>query len=120
MKQTDIVIVGAARTPFGKLLGGLSSLAATRLGSYAIRGALDKSGVDASLIDAVIMGQVLQAGVGQNPAKQAALGAGIPASAHTTTVNKVCLSGLSAIIDAARLLRSGEAEVVVAGGMESM
>ena len=120
MKQTDIVIVGAARTPFGKLLGGLSSLAATRLGSYAIRGALDKGGVDASLIDAVIMGQVLQAGVGQNPAKQAALGAGIPASAHTTTVNKVCLSGLSAIIDAARLLRSGEAEVVVAGGMESM
>lgn len=120
MKQTDIVIVGAARTPFGKLLGGLSSLAAARLGSYAIRGALDKSGVDASLIDAVIMGQVLQAGVGQNPAKQAALGAGIPASAHTTTVNKVCLSGLSAIIDAARLLRSGEAEVVVAGGMESM
>lgn len=120
VKQTDIVIVGAARTPFGKLLGGLSSLAATRLGSHAIRGALDKSGVDASLIDAVIMGQVLQAGVGQNPAKQAALGAGIPASAHTTTVNKVCLSGLSAIIDAARLLRSGEAEVVVAGGMESM
>ncbi|MDN5800009.1 MAG: acetyl-CoA C-acyltransferase [Corynebacterium casei] len=120
VKQTDIVIVGAARTPFGKLLGGLSSLAATRLGSYAIRGALDKSGVHASLIDAVIMGQVLQAGVGQNPAKQAALGAGIPASAHTTTVNKVCLSGLSAIIDAARLLRSGEAEVVVAGGMESM
>ncbi|MGO1457522.1 MAG: acetyl-CoA C-acyltransferase [Corynebacterium casei] len=120
VKQTDIVIVGAARTPFGKLLGGLSSLAATRLGSYAIRGALDKSGVDASLIDAVIMGQVLQAGVGQNPAKQAALGAGIPASAHTTTVNKVCLSGLSTIIDAARLLRSGEAEVVVAGGMESM
>lgn len=120
MKHTDIVIVGAARTPFGKLLGGLSSLAATRLGSHAIRGALDKSGVDASLIDAVIMGQVLQAGVGQNPAKQAALGAGIPASAHTTTVNKVCLSGLSAIIDAARLLRSGEAEVVVAGGMESM
>ncbi|MEY8576700.1 acetyl-CoA C-acyltransferase [Corynebacteriaceae bacterium 6-324] len=120
MKQTDIVIVGAARTPFGKLLGGLSSLAGTRLGSYAIRGALDKGGVDASLIDAVIMGQVLQAGVGQNPAKQAALGAGIPASAHTTTVNKVCLSGLSAIIDAARLLRSGEAEAVVAGGMESM
>lgn len=120
MKQTDIVIVGAARTPFGKLLGGLSTMSATRLGSTAIRGALDKSGVDASLIDAVIMGQVLQAGVGQNPAKQAALGAGIPASAHTTTVNKVCLSGLSAIIDAARLLRSGEAEVVVAGGMESM
>lgn len=120
MEQTDIVIVGAARTPYGKLLGELSTLTSTELGAHAIRGALEKSGVDASLIDAVVMGQVLQAGVGQNPAKQAALGAGIPADAHTTTVNKVCLSGLSAIIDASRLLRSGEADVVVAGGMESM
>lgn len=78
MEQSDIVIVGAARTPFGKLLGGLSSLAATELGALAIRGALEKGGVDASLVDAVIMGQVLQAGAGQNPAKQAALGAGVP------------------------------------------
>lgn len=120
MEQSDIVIVGAARTPFGKLLGGLSSLAATELGAHAIHGALEQGGVDPSLVDAVIMGQVLQAGAGQNPAKQAALGAGVPPSAHTTTVNKVCLSGLSAIIDASRLLRSQEAEVVVAGGMESM
>ena len=120
MKETDVVIVGAARTPFGKLLGGLSAVPATQLGAHAIRGALKKNNIDAELIDAVIMGQVLQAGCGQNPTKQAALAAGIPASAHTTTVNKVCLSGLSAIIDASRLLRSEEASVVVAGGMESM
>ncbi|APT92659.1 acetyl-CoA acetyltransferase [Corynebacterium phocae] len=113
-----IVIVGAARTPFGKLLGGLSPIPATELGATAIRGALDN--IDPGLVDAVIMGQVLQAGVGQNPAKQAALAAGISPRAHTTTVNKICLSGLTAIIDAARLLRSGEAQVVVAGGMESM
>ncbi|QNQ89298.1 acetyl-CoA C-acyltransferase [Corynebacterium poyangense] len=118
--EQDIVIVGAARTPFGKFLGALSTLPATELGAIAIRGALEKSQVSGDQVDAVIMGEVLQAGVGQNPAKQAALSAGISPRAHTTTVNKVCLSGLSAIIDAARLLRSREAEVVVAGGMESM
>lgn len=116
----DIVIVGAARTPFGRLLGGLSPLPATELGATAIRGALDQAGIDPELVDAVLMGQVLQAGAGQNPAKQAARKAGLPERAHATTLNKVCLSGLSAIIDAARLLRSGEADVVVAGGMESM
>ncbi|QGU05379.1 acetyl-CoA C-acetyltransferase [Corynebacterium comes] len=116
----DIVIVGAARTPFGRLLGGLSPLAATELGATAIRGALDQASIDPELVDAVLMGQVLQAGAGQNPAKQAARKAGLPERAHATTLNKVCLSGLSAIIDAARLLRSGEADVVVAGGMESM
>lgn len=116
----DVVIVGAARTPFGKLLGGLSSLKATELGSHAIKGALAQNKIDPNLVEAVVMGQVLQAGAGQNPAKQAALGAGVPATAHTNTVNKVCLSGLTAVIDAARLIRSGEAEVVVAGGMESM
>src|SRR5690606_5127390 len=116
----DIVIVGAARTPFGRLLGGLSPLPATELGATAIRGALDQAGIDPELVDAVLMGQVLQAGAGQNPAKQAARTAGLPERAHATTLNKVCLSGLSAIIDAARLLRSGEADVVVAGGMESM
>ena len=83
-------------------------------------GALERAGVPAEAVEAVILGQVLQAGVGQNPARQAAIGAGIPWSAHTATVNKVCLSGLTAVIDAARLLRSGEADVVVAGGMESM
>lgn len=118
MSSSDVVIVGAARTPVGRLLGGLSPLRATELGSWAIRGAL--AAIDPTAVDAVIMGQVLQAGAGQNPAKQAALGAGISPRAHTATVNKVCLSGLSAVIDAARLLRSGEAGVVVAGGMESM
>ena len=120
MEDSEIVIVGAARTPFGKLLGSLSKVPATQLGAHAISGALNKNSIDADVVDAVIMGQVLQAGCGQNPTKQAALAAGVPATAHTTTVNKVCLSGLSAIIDGARLLRSGEAEVVVAGGMESM
>ncbi|AKK05384.1 acetyl-CoA acetyltransferase [Corynebacterium mustelae] len=117
---SDVVIVGAARTPFGKLLGGLSDIPATQLGAIAIRGALEQAKVPGDKVDAVIMGQVLQAGVGQNPAKQAALGAGIQEEAHTLTINKVCLSGLTAVIDAARLLRTGEAQVVVAGGMESM
>lgn len=116
----DIVIVGAARTPYGKLLGALASVPATELGSHAIAAALAQAKVNPDDVDAVICGQVLQAGVGQNPTKQAALGAGISPHAHTATVNKVCLSGLTAIIDASRLLRSGEATVVVAGGMESM
>lgn len=116
----DIVIVGAARTPFGKLLGSLSTLPATELGAHATQAALSNAGIDPEVVDAVIFGQVLQAGAGQNPAKQIALGAGISRRAHTTTVNKVCLSGLSAIIDGARLLRSHEADVVVSGGAESM
>ncbi|WP_049152307.1 acetyl-CoA C-acyltransferase [Corynebacterium striatum] len=120
LQDTDIVIVGAARTPFGKLLGGLAALPATDLGAHAIRGALEQARVEPELVDAVVFGQVLQAGVGQNPTKQAALAAGISPRAHTATVNKICLSGLTAVIDAARLLRAGEAEVVVAGGMESM
>ena len=117
---SDVVIVGAARTPFGKLLGGLSAEPATELGALAIRGALAGANVAGDAVDAVILGQVLQAGAKQNPAKQAALAAGIHPAAHTSSVNKVCLSGLTAVIDAARLLRSGEADVVVAGGMESM
>ena len=116
----DVVIVGAARTPQGKLMGQLAPLSAVELGGAAIAGALDKAGIAPELVEAVIMGQVLQAGSGQNPARQAAAKAGIPLSAHATTVNKVCLSGLSAIIDASRLLRLGEAEVAVAGGQESM
>ena len=117
---SDVVIVGAARTPFGKLLGGLSAEPATELGALATRGALAGANVAGDAVDAVILGQVLQAGAKQNPAKQAALAAGIHPAAHTSSVNKVCLSGLTAVIDAARLLRSGEADVVVAGGMESM
>lgn len=116
----DIVIVGAARTPFGKLMGALAGIPATELGSRAIAAALADAGVSGERVDAVILGQVLQAGVGQNPAKQAALGAGVREQAHTLTINKVCLSGLTAVIDAARLLRCGEADLVVAGGMESM
>ena len=118
--DADVVVVGAARTPQGRFCGSLGTVPATELGAAAIRGALNRAAIDASVIDAVVMGQVLQAGAGQNPARQAALLAGVGERAHATTVNKVCLSGLSAVIDAARLIRVGEASVVVAGGMESM
>lgn len=116
----EIVIVGAARTPQGKLKGALSSFSAPQLGSFAIRGALERGGVDPAAVDAVIMGQVLPAGSGQNPARQAALGAGIGWDVPASSVNKVCLSGLTAVIDAKRMIASGDAAVVVAGGMESM
>lgn len=119
-RADDVVIVGARRTSFGRLLGQLSTLTGTELGALAIRAALAEATVDPADVDMVVMGQVLQAGVGQNPTKQAALGAGIPGTAHTLTVNKVCLSGLTAIIDATRALRLGDAQVAVAGGMESM
>lgn len=116
----EIVIVGAARTPQGRLKGALSSFSAPQLGSFAIRGALERGGVDPAAVDAVIMGQVLPAGSGQNPARQAALGAGIGWDVPASSVNKVCLSGLTAVIDAKRMIASGDAAVVVAGGMESM
>lgn len=119
-QSTDVVIVGAARTPQGKLMGQLAPLTAVELGGAAIAAAVDRAGISPDAVNAVIMGHVLQAGAGQNPARQAAVAGGIPLSAHAVTVNKVCLSGLSAIIDASRLLRLGEAEVVVAGGQESM
>jgi len=115
-----IVIVSGARTPFGRLQGALSSLSAPKLGAEAIKGALAKGGVAADSVDYVIMGQVLGAGVGQMPARQAMLGAGIPASAHALTINKMCLSGLTAIALAGQAIRAGEAKVVVAGGQESM
>ncbi|BCT77216.1 acetyl-CoA acetyltransferase [Sinomonas cyclohexanicum] len=116
----DVVIIGAARTPQGRLLGQLASLTAVELGGTAISGALGRAGVAAEDVDAVIMGHVLQGGAGQNPARQSAVAAGIPLTAPAITVNKVCLSGLSAVIEAARMLRLGEASVVVAGGQESM
>ncbi|HEX5858786.1 MAG TPA: acetyl-CoA C-acyltransferase, partial [Microbacterium sp.] len=116
----DIVIVAAARTPQGRLKGQLAPLTATQLGSIAIRGALERGGIPADAVDAVIVGQVLQAGAGQNPARQAAVGAGIPWNVHSVAVNKVCLSGLTAIIDAKRMIQTGDAGVVVAAGMESM
>jgi acetyl-CoA C-acetyltransferase len=101
-------------------MGQLAALSATELGGFAIAAALERAGISASAPSAVIMGQVLQAGSGQNPARQSAVQAGIPLSVPATTINRVCLSGLSAIIDAARLVRLGEADVVVAGGQESM
>ncbi|OZB87877.1 MAG: acetyl-CoA acetyltransferase [Microbacterium sp. 14-71-5] len=120
MSADDIVIVAAARTPQGRLKGQLASFTAPQLGSFAIRGALEQGGVDPAEIDAVIVGQVLAAGSGQNAARQAAIGAGIGWDVPSHSVNKVCLSGLTAIIDAARMIRTGDALTVVAAGMESM
>ncbi|MEV4621305.1 acetyl-CoA C-acetyltransferase [Asanoa sp. NPDC049573] len=114
------VIVGGARTPMGRLLGNLKDFPATKLGGIAIRAALERAGVAPEQVDYVIMGQVLQAGAGQMPARQAAVAAGIPMSTPSLTINKVCLSGLDAIALADQLIRAGEAEIVVAGGMESM
>jgi acetyl-CoA C-acetyltransferase len=114
------VLVAGARTPIGRLLGGLKDLSATDLGGVAIQAALDKAGVSADSVDYVIMGQVLQAGAGQIPARQAAVKAGISMNVPALTINKVCLSGINAIALADALIRAGECEVVVAGGMESM
>lgn len=120
MTENDVVIVAAARTPQGRLKGQLAAFTAPQLGSFAIRGALEQAAIDPETIDAVIVGQVLAAGSGQNAARQAAIGAGIGWDVPAHSVNKVCLSGLTAIIDAARMIRTGDAEVVVAAGMESM
>ncbi|MBT8224628.1 MAG: acetyl-CoA C-acyltransferase [Dactylosporangium sp.] len=116
----DVVIVGAARTPNGRFMGALRSQTAVDLGTAAIRGALGRAGIGAGEVDLVLMGTVLQAGLGQCPARQAAIGAGLGWNVPAWTVNRVCLSGLTAVIDAARMLRCGEASVAVAGGMESM
>ena len=118
--MVDVVIVSGARTPQGRIKGQLASLSAVELGTIALRAAIERSGIPASDIDAVIFGQVLQAGAGQNPARQTAIGAGVGWNTPATTINKVCLSGLEAVIDAARLIRAGEAQVVAAGGQESM
>jgi acetyl-CoA C-acetyltransferase len=114
------VIVAGARTPFGKFGGAFKDVPATSLGAHAIRAALDRAGVKGAEVDYVIMGQVLQAGAGQITARQAAIEAGIPQEVPAITINKVCLSGLNAIALADQLIRAGEVEVVVAGGMESM
>jgi acetyl-CoA C-acetyltransferase len=116
----DIVILGGSRTPIGSFQGTLSSIAAPKLGAISIRCALENSGVSAGQIEQVIMGNVLQAGVGQAPARQAGIGAGIPVSAGAVTVNKVCGSGLKAVMYAANDIRCGEYDVAIAGGMESM
>jgi acetyl-CoA C-acetyltransferase len=114
------VIVAGARTPIGRLLGGLKSLTAAELGGHAIKGALEKAGVSGDQVDYVIMGQVILAGAGQNPARTAATKGGIPMTVPSITINKVCLSGLNSIALADQLIRAGEVEIVVAGGMESM
>ena len=114
------VILGGARTPIGRFLGGLSPLAAPELGGIAIRAAVERSGVDPASVDEVIMGNVVVAGEGQAPARQAAIKGGIPATVPAVTVNKVCGSGLKAVMLAAQAIRAGDAQVVVAGGMESM
>ncbi len=120
MAGRDVVIIGAARTPVGAFLGGLSSLTAPQLGAVAIKAALERSGVAPGAVDEVWMGNVLQAGVGQAPARQAALFAGLPDTVPCNTLNKVCGSGLKAVVSAAQAIALGDAEVVVAGGMESM
>ena len=114
------VILGGGRTPIGRFLGGLSPLAAPELGGIAIRAALERSGVDPASVDEVIMGNVVVAGEGQAPARQAAISGGVPATVPAVTVNKVCGSGLKAVMLAAQAVRAGDAQVVVAGGMESM
>jgi acetyl-CoA C-acetyltransferase len=116
----EVVIVSAVRTPIGSFMGSLSSLTATQLGSAAIKGALDTINLDPTLVQEVFMGNVVQAGVGQAPARQAALGAGIPNTVPCTTVNKVCASGMKALMNAAQAIALGDADIVVAGGMESM
>ncbi|WP_317171588.1 acetyl-CoA C-acyltransferase [Flavobacterium agri] len=115
-----VVIVSAVRTPIGSFMGALSTVAAPQLGAAAIKGALDKINLKPEMVDEVLMGNVVQAGVGQAPARQAALGAGLPNSVITTTVNKVCASGMKAVMQGAQAIQLGDAEIVVAGGMENM
>ncbi len=116
----DAVIIGGARTAFGRLLGSLSDFSAADLGGIVIKAALERSGLAGDQVDYVIMGHVLQAGAGQIPSRQAAVAGGIPMTVPSLTINKVCLSGLDAIALAAQLIRAGEFDIVVAGGMESM
>lgn len=116
----EVVIVSAVRTPIGSFLGSLSEVPATKLGAAAIKAALEKVALDPSMVDEVFMGNVVQAGVGQAPAKQAALFAGIPDSVPCTTVNKVCASGMKSIAFATQAIKCGDADIVVAGGMENM
>jgi acetyl-CoA C-acetyltransferase len=118
--MTTSVIVAGARTPMGRLLGSLTPFSGTDLGAFAIKAALERAGITGDQVQYVIMGQVLQAGAGQMPARQAAVKAGIPLTVPSLTINKVCLSGLDAIALADQLIRAGEFEVVVAGGQESM
>jgi acetyl-CoA C-acetyltransferase len=116
----EAVIASAVRTPIGAFGGGLASVPATRLGALVVEEAVRRAGIAPGDVDEVLMGNVLSAGLGQNPARQAALGGGLPDSVPATTVNKVCGSGLKAVALAAQAIALGDAEVVVAGGMENM
>lgn len=118
--HNEVYIISAVRTPIGSFGGCLSTLSATRLGSIAIKGALEKSGIDPKLIEEVIMGCVIQAGLGQAPARQAALLAGLPNEVICTTINKVCASGMKSVAIAAQNILLGDADIIIAGGMESM
>ncbi|MGG7510809.1 acetyl-CoA C-acetyltransferase [Plantibacter sp. YIM 135249] len=119
-RPTDVVILSGARTPQGRLLGQLAAFSAVELGTFAARAAIERAGVAPEQIEHVVIGQVLQAGAGQNPALQTGRAAGVPWGVPAVTINKVCLSGIQSIIDGARLIRTGEASVVLAGGQESM
>lgn len=119
-KETTPVIVAAVRTPVGRYLGGLASLGAPRLGAIAVREAIARAGIDGSAIDEVIMGQVVQGGSGQAPARQAAIHGGVPDEVPALTINKVCGSGLKAVMLASQAIRAGDAQCIVAGGQESM
>ncbi len=115
-----VVIVSAARRPIGSFMGGLSTVPATKLGAVAVKGALDKINLNPELVEEIIMGQVVQAGAGQAPARQVALGAGLSQNTPSTTVNKVCASGMKAVMQAAQAISNGDADIIVAGGMENM
>lgn len=118
--SNKVVIVSAVRTPIGSFMGGLSTVEAPRLGAVAIKGALNKIQLDANLVDEIFMGGVIQAGLGQAPTRQAAIHAGLPNSVICTTVNKVCASGMKSVMMGAQAIQCGDAEIVVAGGMENM
>ena len=118
--MSEIIIAGAVRTAIGKFLGGLSSFSGPQLGSFAVKAALERAKVDPALVDEVIMGNVLQAGLGQNPARQAAIHGGVPVEAGAMTINKVCGSGLKAVVLGTQAIKLGDAGIVVAGGMENM
>ncbi len=120
MQPAGIVIVSATRTPVGKFQGGLSPLSAPQLGALAVKEAVRRAGIDPATVDECIMGNVVSAGLGQNPARQAALFGGLSASVAALTINKVCGSGLKAVALGAQAIQTGNAEIVVAGGMESM
>ncbi len=120
MDYPEVVIVSAARTPIGRFQGTLSTIPAVELGGIAIKAAVERAGIDGALVEEVLMGNVVQAGEGQAPARQAGIGGGLPVSVGATTINKICGSGLKAVMLAAQAIRSGDGDVFVAGGMESM